>query len=445
MKRRSFVKLAAGGAAAWSAGSTLWGATNPRPGANERLRVAIIGIRGHGFAHTREFSLLPGVEVAALCDVDESLFAARLKWLEDAGKPRPAVFTDLRKLFEDASIDAVSIVTPNHWHTPAAIWALQAGKHVTVEKPCCHTFREGQWLVEAARRSGRVVQHGTESRTNPVYARGMEFLRQGGLGEVYLAKGLCYKWRDTIGRAKPEPVPDGVHYDLWMGPAPARPFTRNRFHYNWHWQWDYGNGDMGNQGVHEMDIARWGLGVELPTRITATGGHFMFDDDQETPNQLLTTFEFPADKAGGDRKKILQFEVRHWISNHEGGMGEGASNTIGNVFYGSEGYLVMQGGGWRTFMGRKQEPGPAETGRNSQLEHSRNFVEAIRANDPSRLTVPIVDGHRSCALIHLGNIAYRTGRALAFDPQSEKILGDAEASRLLTKTYRKPYALEGAG
>ncbi|MCP5524571.1 MAG: Gfo/Idh/MocA family oxidoreductase, partial [Verrucomicrobiales bacterium] len=280
MKRRSFVKLAAGSAAAWSAGSAVWGAANPYPGANDRLRVAIIGIHGHGFAHLREFSSIPGVEVAALCDIDESLFASRVKWLEDNGKPGPATFTDLRKLYEDGSIDAVSIVTPNHWHTPAAIWALQAGKHVTVEKPCCHTFREGQLLVEAARRSGRVVQHGTESRTNPVYQRGMEFMRKGGLGEVYLAKGLCYKWRDTIGRAKPEPVPEGVHYDLWVGPAPMKPFTRNRFHYNWHWQWDYGNGDMGNQGVHEMDIARWGLGVDLPTRITATGGHFMFDDDQ---------------------------------------------------------------------------------------------------------------------------------------------------------------------
>ncbi|MCP5524965.1 MAG: gfo/Idh/MocA family oxidoreductase, partial [Verrucomicrobiales bacterium] len=165
----------------------------------------------------------------------------------------------------------------------------------------------------------------------------------------------------------------------------------------------------------------------------------------ETPNQLLTTFEFPADQAGGDRRKILQFEVRHWITNHEGGMGEAGDNTVGNLFYGSEGYLVMHNGGWKTFLGRKQEPGPAETGRASQLEHSRNFVEAIRANDPTRLTVPIVDGHRSCALIHLGNIAYRTGRNLTFDPSSEKIVGDAEAGRLLTKAYRAPYMLDGAG
>lgn len=441
LKRRTFVKLAVSGAAAWSAGRPLLGATNPQPHANNRLRVAIIGLHGHGFAHLREFSSIDGVEVAALCDVDESVLAQRLQWVEQNGKPKPRTFTDLRKLYEDDSIDAVSIVTPNHWHTPAAFWAMQAGKHVTVEKPCCHTCAEGRLLVAAAKRYGRIIQHGTESRTNPAYQRGMEFMRKGGLGEVYLAKGLCYKWRNTIGHARVEPVPAGVHYDLWMGPAPRKPFTRNRFHYNWHWQWDYGNGDMGNQGVHEMDIARWGLGITLPTRVSAMGGHVMFSDDQETPNMLLSTFEFPSATGGGERKKLLQFEVRHWITNFEGGLGSGSSNNIGNLFYGSEGYMVMGGGGWKTFLGRKREPGPAESGRNSQLEHSRSFIEAIRANDPKRLTVSILDGHHSCALIHLGNIAYRLGRSLSFDPVAERVRGDEEANAMLTKQYRAPYTL----
>ncbi len=441
MKRRRFVKLSATGAAAWTAGSSLWNTGNAQSGANDRIRVGVIGIRGHGFAHIREFSSIPGVEVAALCDVDESLFAERADWLTSRGKAKPNLYTDLRALLDESSIDAVSIVTPNHWHTLAAIWAMQAGKHVTVEKPGSHTYFEGQQLVRAASHYNRIVQHGTESRSNPAYQRGVQFMREGGLGEVYLAKGTCYKWRDSIGKAKQSPVPKGLHYDLWMGPAPMKPFTSNRYHYNWHWQWDYGNGDMGNQGVHEMDIARWGLGVGLPTKVNASGGHFMFDDDQETPNQLHCAFEFDADQAGGDRKKMLQFEVRHWITNHEGGMGQGTENNIGNLFYGSEGYMVMHRGGWKTFMGRKREPGPSEQGKTSQLEHSKNFIQAIRANDPARLTVPILDGHHSCALIHLGNIAYRVGRSLHFSPNEERVLGDQEANAMLTKTYRAPFVV----
>ncbi len=444
LPRRTFLRQAATSALALagSAQAKLW-AADPSPGAHERVRLGIIGLHGHGLSHLKEFASLPDVEVAALCDVDENQFPERLKWLESQGRPRPRLFTDLRALLDQNDLDAVSVVTPNHWHAVAAIWAVQAGKHVTVEKPFSHTFEEGQKLVAAAQRYGKIIQHGTESRSNPAYQEAIQFLHDGRLGEVYLAKSLCYKWRNTIGLTPDEPVPAGVHYDLWIGPAPVRPFSRNRFHYNWHWQWDYGNGDLGNQGVHEMDLARWGLGVTLPSRITAAGAHVMFHDDQQTPNVLLALFEFPSDQGGGDRKKILQFEVRHWITNHEGDFGHGQDNNIGTIFYGSEGYLLLGNGGWKTFLGRKREPGPSGEGRALQLTHQRNFIDAIHANRPDLLHGSTLDGHHSCGLIHLANISHRLGRDLRFDPAAQRCQADSEANALLAKTYREPYSIRG--
>jgi predicted dehydrogenase len=391
---------------------------------------------------------LPDVEVAAICDVDENLFDGVIKQrFTQRGKPRPRTYTDVRGLLDDREIDAVSVVTPNHWHALAGIWAMQAGKHVTIEKPVCHNFFEGQKLVEAAARYKVIVQHGMEQRSNPCGQTAADFLRSGGLGEVYMAKGLCYKWRDTIGRLEDQAVPAGVHYDLWLGPAPKRPFNRNRFHYNWHWNWDYGNGDIGNQGVHEMDVARWGLGVTLPTKVSAIGGHMMFSDDQQTPNVLLAVFEF--DDPGG-RKKMLQFEVRGWITPREAGIGEipdpkaaggymiSDDNTIGNIFYGSRGYMVKEVGRWRTFLGKKREPGPSGHGEGN---HYLNFIDAIRANDPGRANGKIIEGHYSAALVHLANISYRLGRSLKFDPERQCVVGDDEANGMLRRNYRPPFVV----
>ena len=447
MKRRNFIKSAGAGTAAIASAPLLWGNARHWRGANDRIRLAVIGIRGMGQNHIQNFNALKNVEVAALCDVDENLFDERIrKHFTDLGLKKPETYTDLRKLYENKTIDAVSVVTPNHWHSLAAIWAVQAGKHVTVEKPCCHTFWEGQQLVKAAAKYGVIVQDGAEQRSNPCAQSMAEYLHGGRLGEVYLAKGFCYKWRDTIGRAKEEPVPEGVHYDLWLGPAPKRPFTRNRFHYNWHWHWDYGNGDMGNQGVHEMDVARWGLGVKLPTRISAIGGHFMFDDDQETPNQLMAMFEFPNEKGGSDKKKILQFEVRHWITDRGGLDVEtrdtgntymtSSENTVGNTFYGSEGYMLKDVNHWQTFLGKDKVPGEKGSGTDN---HYQNFVDAIRANDHSVNNAPIEEGFYSCALIHLANISYRLGRTLYFDPDIMRFKQDEEANALLTKEYREPF------
>ena len=435
--RRAFIGSVAGAAGGLSLG--LPASSYARViGANNRVRVGVIGIRGMGYGHIQGYSALENAEVAAVCDVDENIIAEKLQLMQEEGIPKPKTYVDLRKLYEDKSIDAVSIATPNHWHALAAYWAVQAGKHAAVEKPGTHNYFEGQQLVKASRKYKRFIQHHAERRCYAGFQAAMKFLHEGGLGEVYMAKGICYKWRNTIGRAKEEPVPPGVHYDLWLGPAPKRPFTRNRFHYNWHWHWDYGNGDIGNQGAHQVDVARWGLGVALPTRVSAIGGHFMFDDDQETPNTLISAFEFPnQDGKGG--KKVLQFEVRHWITNHEGGLGEGPSNSIGNLFYGSEGYMVVElGGNWRTYMGQKREPGPSGGGGGDMF---KNFVDAIRADDHSMLKGDILEGHRSCALIHMANTSYRLGRTLNFDPRTERYIDDDEANAMLRRDYRYPYVI----
>jgi len=383
--------------------------------------------------------------------VDANLFGPVVKkHFTDKGLKAPKTYTDLRKLYEDKEIDAVSVVTPNHWHTLAAIWAIQAGKHVSVEKPCCHNIFEGSKLVEAAKKYKVIVQDGAEQRSNPCSQTMASFLHGGGLGEVYMAKGICYKWRNTIGRYPDEAVPEGVDYDLWLGPAPKRPFNKNRFHYNWHWNWDYGNGDMGNQGVHEMDIARWGLGVTLPTKITAMGGHVMFDDAQETPNVMMAMFEFPNPEGGGDKKKLLQFEVRHWVANGEDGMwmkgaaqgnqymATSSGNVTGNLFFGSKGYMAKDVNKWATYMGEKREPGESGKGLGN---HYANFVNAIREPDPAAFNVNVQEGFYSCAVIHLGNIAYRLGRTLTFDPATLSFPGDAEANALLTREYRAPFVV----
>src|SRR5271170_7222587 len=281
-------------------------------GANDRVRVAVCGLHGRGKDHLAGFSHVPNVEIAALCDVDESVLNKAVARV--SGKPQ--TFVDVRKLLEDKSIDAISIAVPNHWHSLMAIWACQAGKDVYVEKPCSHNTFEGRQLVRAVKKYNRICQHGSQSRSNPGMIEAIQHLHDGTIGDVYMARALCYKWRPSLGHASPEPVPAGVNYELWTGPAPLKPFTRNRFHYNWHWIWDTGNGEIGNQAIHEIDIARWGLGVGFPTSVSAMGGHFMFDDDQQTPNLLNAVFYFDAPQSPGKRK-MMEVEVRPWITNHE--------------------------------------------------------------------------------------------------------------------------------
>jgi len=459
VSRREFLKTSAGSAAL--GGITFIAHPERVFGANDRVRVAVVGLHGQGGSHVQQYSKMSDVEIAAFCDVDENVLNKAVSGFEKTGGKKPATFIDLRKLLDDKSIDAVSIATPNHWHSLQAIWACQAGKDVYVEKPMSHNWWEGRQLVKAAQKYNRIVQHGTNSRSGTAAIEAIKRIKEGLIGEVYMARGLCFKWRNTIGRAKEEPVPAGVHYDLWTGPAPLKPFTKNRFHYNWHWIWDTGNGDIGNQGIHEMDVARWGLGVKLPTLVSGTGGHVMFDDDQETPNVLNVVCQF--DMPDGKRR-LLEFEVRHWMTNHEADIGTpafGASDvppatgnvnapkpsrrgnrqrdTIGNVFYGSKGYLAIDGyDSFKSWLGEGNEPGPQmKAGGNNWA----NFIQCVKSRKKEDLNAPIEEGHYSCALFHLGNASYRLGRTLKFDPEKEMVIGDEEANRMLKGTFRAPYVV----
>ena len=462
ISRREFLKSSAKAGAGLAALGGIAVATHPERvlGANDRVQVAVVGLRGMGWGHVQRYGKMPDVSVAAVCDVDENILRERLADMEKLGMPKPKTYFDVRKLLEDKSIDAVSVATPNHWHSLIGIWACQAGKDAYIEKPCSHNLWEGRQLVRAVAKYNRIFQHGSNSRSGVAIIEGMQKMRDGLIGDVYMARGLCYKVRDTIGKAPAEPVPEGVHYDLWTGPAPLKPFTRNRFHYKWHWIWDTGNGDLGNQGIHEMDVARWGLGVKLPTKISAIGGHFMFDDDQETPNTLNAAFEF---KLPSGERRMLEFEVRHWLTNTEAEIGtpafgsEGvppvtgaggvakapqkkqASQTVGNIFYGSKGYMAMDGyDSYKTWLGEGQEPGPhlVQGGNNWA-----NFIECVRSRKKEDLHAPIEEGHISSALVHLANASYRLGRTLNFDPENEQVIGDDEANQMLHGTYREPFVV----
>jgi predicted dehydrogenase len=382
---------------------------------------------------------MQNVEIAAICDVDESVLAQRLADTEKLTKKRPAGFTDLRKVLEDKSIDAISIATPNHQHALQTIWGCQAGKDVYVEKPCTHNVFEATQIVAAAKKYNRIVQHGTNGRSSPAMQEAVKLLREGVIGDVYMSRGLCYKTRDTIGRTPVSEVPAGVHYDLWLGPAPKREFTRNRFHYNFHYFWDYGNGDFGNQGAHQMDAARWLLGVKYPTKVSAIGGHFMFDDDQETPNTLTATYEFNE----GGKKKMLVFEVRHWLTNGEADIPKRPDSTaVGNIVYGSKGYMST-GGGFKIYLGKEQQPGPAPStgGQRGGGDNWGNFIQAVRSRKASELNAPVEEGAMSVTLIHLANISYRLGRTLHFDAATMSCKGDAEANKMFTRNYRAPFAV----
>ncbi len=433
-------------------------------GANDRVRVAICGLHGRGLDHLRNYSQIKNAQVAAFCDIDDNVLRKAVAQTDKMGLPKPVTYVDIRKLLEDKSIDAVSIATPNHWHSLMAIWACQAGKDVYVEKPCSHNLWEGKQLVAAAKRYNRVVQHGTQTRSATAAREAVQKMQNGLIGDMYMARGLCYKWRDTIGRAPVQPVPPGVDYDLWMGPAPQHEFTKNRFHYNWHWLWYYGNGDLGNQGVHQVDVARWGMGLGFPNKISAVGGHFMFEDDQETPNDLTCAYEF--DLPDGKRRMIT-FEVRHWITNHEASIGTpelgtpepkvkpgspklgplaGAHNTIGNIFYGSKGYLATgdeDAATYAVWLGKDQEKQPPVHG-GSERAHFQNFIDCVASRNTADLKAPIEEGHISAGMVHLANASYRLGRTINFNPETQQVIGDEEAATLLRdgdRGYRAPFVV----
>ncbi len=443
--RRSFIRNAATGAfiAAVTPGA-LKAETIEAPtilpagakGANDRIRVAVLGVYGRGKSHISEIMGLAdkaNVEVAALCDPDMIVLQERAKEFKDKYGKDVTIEQDFRKTYEDKTIDAVALATPNHWHALQTIWACQAGKDVYVEKPATHNIYEGQKMIEAAYKYNRIVQNGVQLRSSVAIREAVKHLEEGLIGRVYMARGLVFRWRPDIGDKGISKVPEGLDYDLWTGPAPLRPFSRNLVHYNWHWHWDYGNGDVGNQGIHETDLCMWGLGVNsLPEKITSMGGKFLWDDCKEVPEIQSSIYHYPK------QKKIIQFEVRNWCTNLEDGAG------VGNIFYGDKGYMVVKGyGTYETYLGQKREPGPKRSEGGELTLHFQNWFDAIRARDMSIQNGPVQSGHLSSALAHLGNISYRLGRQLEFDPVAERFIGEGEneANAMLSRNYRAPYVL----
>jgi predicted dehydrogenase len=422
--RRDFlIRAGQGTAAALAAASTA------RAAANDRIVVGLVGPGGMGSHHLDLLAANPRVSLAYVCDVDETRLAAAAAQAEKRSGHAPLAVKDMRRVFDDASVDAVWIATPDHWHAPAAILAVQAGKHVYVEKPCCHNIREGRLMVEAARRHNKIVQAGTQSRSTAHVRQAVERLRQGVIGQVLVAKAWNSQRRRSIGHARPTDPPSTLDYDLWVGPAPMVPYQANLLPGIWRWWYAFGAGDMGNDGVHDIDIAAWGLGVEThPTSIVASAGKFFFDDDQQFPDTQYVAFDYPGDGQVGHRRQLV-FEQRIWSPYVQ----EGYEN--GNAFYGTEGLMLLaKNGGYRVFGPRNKLIEEVSTGEPNLRAHHQNFLDSIASGQRPHADVEI--NHRSSALCHLGNIASRTGGAIRFDPETEQIIGNDEAAKLVRRDYR---------
>lgn len=441
--RRSFLKTSAVTVAGMSLMST---PALVRAGANERIRAAVIGVGGRGQSHIHSLHELAAenVDLTALCDCDEGNLNRAAAAYEKLSGKKAAVVGDLRKILDDKSIDVVTFATPNHWHSLGVVWACQAGKDTYVEKPGSHNIFEGRKMVEAARKYKRIVQHGTQCRSSENIREGIEKLRDGAIGTVYMARAIVYKIRAGIGRLKTEPVPKGLNWDAWVGPAPEQPYAATRRR-GWHYLWDFGNGQLGNQGVHQMDIVRWGLGVDThPSVIQSMGGRYTHDDDQQTPDTQICAFQF----AG--RSVLVEVEVRNWYTNTEAGMGDkypfiDHQSSVGVIFLGRDGYMLFPDySSYYTYLGKDRKPGPSKSTEGAPMmdtEHFRNWIAAVRSRKPEILTAEIEEGHISSALCHLANIAQRTGRTVRFDPKAERFAADDEANRLLTRAYRPPYVV----
>jgi predicted dehydrogenase len=469
---------------------------------NSDIRVGIVGFKGRGESHISDLTKINGVRISALCDVDEKVLARGKEQLGKKG-PAPETFLDVRKMLESKEIDAISTATPNHWHALIGIWACQAGKDSYIEKPVSHNVFEGRVLAEAAKKYGRIVQCGTQSRSSVGLAQAVKWSQAGNLGKLVWARGTCYKARPSIGKVSgPQPWPNGIDQDLWFGPAPVKPLMREKLHYDWHWVWDTGNGDLGNQGIHQMDIARWFMGENaLSPKVWSVGGRLGYVDDGETPNTMFVMHEY--------EKAPLIFEVRglpeskakwkdgKWAGNDmdkfRGGAGVGVyiQYENGHIYvpsysaaaaFDKSGKMVARFG---SFPAPKDGPDPGKPDNSGEGSHHQNWVAGIRSRKPAELHAEILDGHLSSALCHTGNISYQLGKKLApaavlekikgnkeavdsyermvehlkknevdiekdhltvgeflaMNPKTEKFVGNAEADKLLTRDYRKPYVV----
>ncbi len=436
LNRRQFMHRGAGAAAA-AVASTVAGPAHGVVGANERIRVACVGLRWRGTDHMTYFMRLKdrGVDVPMLCDIDEHILADRTRRLEKLRGRKPVTHVDYRKVLEDKTIDAVALATPNHWHALGTVWACQAGKDVYVEKPVSWCIHEGRQMVRAARKYDRIVQVGLQRRSDPAARKAAGDIQAGLLGEVSMARSRVFKRRESIGVKRPTRPPKHVHYDLWVGPGPKVPFHENLVHYNWHWFWDFGNGEIGNSGVHRLDLVLLTLNKGLPTKVSSQGGRFGYDppDQGQTPNTQVTTWTF-------DDGTMIVSEIRGRYTNSEPGL-------HANIFFGSEGYLAGPEGTFG-FGGQPYEGGSPQTDEvdmpgDGDENHFLNFIEAMRSRRVEELNCDIEQGHRSTVLAHMANISYRLDRTLTFDPTTETFVGACadQANGYLKREYREPFVL----
>jgi predicted dehydrogenase len=466
--RRRFLQSSLAAAATVTIAGTK---SSPRVlGANETIRIAIAGLNGRGGAHVGAFAKMQGVEIAYLVDPDTRTFGKRISQVTDAGGKEPKTVQDIRRVLEDKSIDAITVATPNHWHALMTIWGCQAGKDVYVEKPCSHNIHEGRIAVEMARKHNRIVQHGTQKRGSDSWANLMAVIQSGQLGKLLVSRALCYKSRKSIGVKPVSQSPKELDFDIWTGPAPKRDFHTNLVHYNWHWFWDFGNGDIGNQGVHEMDAARWAIaGGTLPRSVFSLGGRFGYKEQGETPNTQVSVMDFGTTQ--------LIFEVRGLPTGAQRGQ------MVGNIFELESG--VISGTSYYPKGSDKPAPLPKVEVKHPRSDIFANFIQAVRSRKVSDLEADILEAHYSSALCHLANLSYRlgknvpfeartrskedartltetvermeehlrtnsvklseqtlrVGRKLSVDQKSEHFVDDAEADKLLTREYRAPYAV----
>jgi predicted dehydrogenase len=423
--RRTFLKGAAIGTLAFAAGRNAGAADS----SNNRVLLGLIGAGGMGSNHLRHLAGRKDAQVEYVCDVDQNRLAAAVEQVASIAGKAPRAVSDLRQILDDKRIDAVFIATPDHWHAPASILALDAGVHVYVEKPCCHNIREGRLMVDAVQRSGSLLQVGTQSRSTDCVREAMQRLSEGEIGDVLVAKAWNSQRRGSIGKTQPSQPPAHLNFDLWVGPAPMVSYRSNMLHGIWRWWYDFGCGDIGNDGVHDIDVACWGLGVEMhPSTAACLGGKYFFDDDQQFPDTQYAVFEYPVE-GEPQRKKQLIFEQRIWSPYVQEGYENGAA------FYGTEGMLVIgHTVGWKLY-GPRNKLIAERTGSADLAAHHQNFLDCVRGQQP-QLNADINTGMRAATIVHLANIAGRTNRVLQFDPQSEQIVNDADANKLVRREYR---------
>ncbi len=417
MNRRYFLMSSAAAPAAFAASKPF----SP----SDTIRVAVLGVNGRGQSHFNGFQPQPNVDVTTFVDPDLAIGNKRASEFESKYGHRPKVVQDMRRVFDDKDIDVVSVATPNHWHALATIWACQAGKDVYVEKPGTHSLAQGRSMIAAAKKYNRIVQHGVQLRSSEAVREAVAKLNEGIIGDVYMARATIFKWRPKLEFHPNEEPPKDLDYNLWVGPGKYRPYSRNHVHYNWHWTWDYGNGEIGNQGIHETDMLQWGLGVKFPTQVSSMGGKFLWKDHRETPEVLTSMCEF------GKEGKFAEIAVRFWCSNTE------TQSSNGNLFYGSEGYLAISGyETYNFYMGQRRTPGPSGK---APTRHFENFIQAVRSRRTEDQNGPVETAHYAAGLAHIANVAFRTGGTLNFDPAAEQFIDSPKANELLKDTYRKGF------